>query len=80
MKRKSNLLAVVVFECLLTVTIAATGGPSVEWSKTFGESNYDVGHSVQQASDGGYIITGRTKSYGAGNWDVWLIKTDLIFY
>jgi hypothetical protein len=47
-----------------------------EWRRTFGGPKDDVGMSVMQTIDGGYLLTGRTASYGTGKDDIWLIKTD----
>jgi len=49
---------------------------NASWTETFGGNFSDVGRSVMQTSDGGYIIAGRTNSYGAGGADIYLIKTD----
>ena len=54
---------------------------NVIWEKNYGEDKTDGGYtldegrSVQQTSDGGYIIVGETKPYGLRS-DVYLLKTD----
>ena len=50
----------------------------VEWKKTYGGSDWDFGNCIRQTSDGGYIICGGTYSYGNGDEDYFLIKTNEI--
>jgi len=49
---------------------------NMEWNKTYGGTNADMAFSVVETDDGGYALAGRTKSFGAGNADFWLIKAD----
>ena len=46
------------------------------WTKTYGGAGNDDGASIQETEDGGFIIVGNSRSFGAGEWDVYLIKTD----
>ncbi|MEI7801786.1 MAG: T9SS type A sorting domain-containing protein [Bacteroidota bacterium] len=48
------------------------------WAKNYGGSSNDEGYNVRQTSDSGYIIIGRTASFGAGSEDVYLIKTNSV--
>ncbi len=60
---------------ILIITVATFAQPDSLWSRTFGGSNTDECLSVQQTTDGGYILGGSTESYGAGLYDFWLVKT-----
>ncbi len=51
-------------------------GPDTLWTKTYGGTGSDVGYSVEECASGGFIIAGWTNSFGAGYWDVYLIRTD----
>jgi len=46
------------------------------WTKVFGGTNYDEGISVIETEDKGFIISGSTSSFGAGELDVYVVKTD----
>jgi len=52
--------------------LSSTG--TIEWQRTYGGSSYDTAHSIQQTSDGGYIVAGDTQTFGAGSADYWIIK------
>lgn len=49
---------------------------TLQWAKNFGGTASDGGFSVQQTHDNGYAIAGSTSSFGAGEQDFLLIKTD----
>ena len=48
------------------------------WTRTFGGDEFDVCSEVRQTSDGGYILAGSTRSFGSGERNIWLVKTDSI--
>lgn len=59
------------------VFIVKTNNSGVfQWQKTFGGISGDQGNNMQLTSDGGFVITGITTSFGIMNGDIYLVKTD----
>jgi len=62
--------------------IRLDGSGNLLWEKTYGGSDLDEAYAVQQTSDGGYIVVGRTESDDGdvsgyhGNQDLWVFKLD----
>ncbi|HLG35447.1 MAG TPA: T9SS type A sorting domain-containing protein [Bacteroidia bacterium] len=65
---------------IITLSVAITFSwhvfPQIIFQKTIGGSNDDKAHAVRQTADGGYIVAGSTKSFGAGDEDIYLVKAD----
>jgi hypothetical protein len=60
----------------MKTSLTTTTSIGVEWNHTFGGMLRDVAYSVIQTTDGGYALAGITESYGAGDSDFYLVKTD----
>ena len=45
-----------------------------QWAITYGGKGGDSAHSIQQTTDGGYVVAGGTESFGAGSRDFWVLK------
>lgn len=51
-----------------------THSGDIQWQKTYGGSGHDAPYGFQQTTDGGYVATGLTNSFGASN-HTWVLKT-----
>jgi len=59
-----------------SITKVSSDGEII-WQKTFSGSIGSLwSQSLQQTTDGNYIVTGYTESFGAGETDAWILKFD----
>jgi len=73
---KTFMLTVALFGLLMFWLVIPVAASSAGWSQTYGGTENDGALSLVQTSDGGYAMAGSTNSFGAGEDDFWLIKTD----
>ncbi len=76
LKKCLGIVAIALIAAIMVMPGMAQTPPEESWNRTFGGADDDYCYSVQQTADGGYILAGHTYSYGAGDADLWLIKTD----
>jgi predicted secreted protein len=58
------------------VKVDANG--DMQWNQTYGGTNDERAYALVQTSDGGYALAGETYSFGAGSYDLWLVKADAL--
>ena len=69
---KNIIIIIIIFTLYQNIN-----SQDILWKKNFGLNTADdFGQSVVETNDGNIVIAGYTGSYGAGGFDVWLIKTD----
>jgi hypothetical protein len=73
---KKSLFLTVFLSLLFVSTAVALEPGDTLWTRTYGGSDWDAAYSVQQTTDGGYIIGGTAQSFGPGPQGLYLVKTD----
>jgi hypothetical protein len=59
---------------IVMIKLDSLGNPI--WTYSYGGNDDDIAYDIAHTSDGGFVITGITDSYGAGNQDTYILKTD----
>ena len=47
---------------------------AIQWQRTYGGWEKECPYSIQKTKDGGFIVAGETRSFGAGDNDFWIVK------
>ena len=75
--RRLLVLAVILLSSAalaLTHYDSTAAQTAAQWRTILGGSSEEFAHAVALADDGGYVIAGETRSFGAGSQDGWLVK------
>ncbi len=56
------------------VLMKLTPAGELTWQRAYGGTGTEIVKSVWQTQDGGYIVAGQTSSFGAGDYNLWVLK------
>ena len=82
MKTKNLFTALVC--CFLSFNVCFAQAPSIQWEKSLGGTGGEQAYSIQQTSDGGYVVVGKSNSTNGnvtgnhGKYDYWVVKLDTV--
>ena len=51
-------------------------GGEIIWDEIYSGTNIDIGRAIVNNQSGGFTVLGQTSSYGAGEFDFWVLKVD----
>ncbi len=76
MHHKCHVVGLAVLAAALGTVVAGAQPPDLLWSQTYGGLSPEKGYAVKELPDGGFIFAGETQSFGAGSFDVYLVRTN----
>jgi hypothetical protein len=65
-----------IFLIISSLNFVTFGQTSSMWNQTYGGPATEICFSAVETTDGGYTLVGYTHSFGSGDADIWLVKTD----
>ena len=74
MKRMLPFIIALILSSLAVPVVNAESGPW--WAKSYGGKYGDFASAAAVAPNGDIVIAGNTKSFGAGSYDVWVLRLD----
>ena len=79
MKQKALLFSLLIVSCFVIFfgcgdNNGNVDGEEIKWVRSIGGEDNDFGRSLIQTADGGYVVAGYTESFGAGDYDLFLVK------
>jgi len=70
---KNLLFLLLISACSIQLTNAQS-----QWQRTIGGTGDEHAYSILQTTDGGFLVSGYTNSFGAGNLDFYFVKLNSI--